>query len=250
MHDIVLHRFFSPIKKEVENMLKHLFFDLDDTLIKCSGVFYDIEDIVAKKILEYTNQYTYDEIRKKFNEKQFENLEKHGYGPQNFECSLMQATYEIVGYDFFKDNLQEFIRKEASVLYSEEIELIDGAKESIEYLYNKGYEMSIITKGMEDVQKKRVEALSIKNYFKDYHIVKHKLKSDYEELLKEYSLKPEDCYMIGNSPKGDINEAKKAGLNTIYIPNEHTWNYEDEEISIEDPKTSILKDISEIRNIL
>lgn len=231
-------------------MKKHLFFDLDDTLIKCSGYFYDVEDVVARKILEYTKKYTYDEIRIKFNEKQYENLEKYGYGPANFECSLMQTTYDIIGYDFFKDNLQDFIKKESEILYNGDIELIDGAKESVEYLYNRGYEMSIITKGMEDVQKKRVEALSIKNYFKDYHIVKHKLKSDYEELLKEYNLKPEECYMIGNSPKGDINEAKKAGLNTIYIPNEHTWNYEDEEISEDAPTTNILKNIREIKNIL
>lgn len=231
-------------------MAKHLFFDLDDTLIKCSGYFYDVEDVVAKKVLEYNQEYTYDEIRKKFNEKQFENMEKHGYGPQNFECSLMQAAYEIMGYDFFKDDIQSFIKQEAEILYNGDIELIEGAKDAIEYLYKKGYDMSIITKGMEDVQTKRVEGLSIKKYFKDYRIVKHKLKSDYEELLREYKLKPEDCYMIGNSPKGDINEAKKAGLNTIYIPNEHTWNYEDEEISITKPKTSVLNNIIEIKNIL
>ena len=230
-------------------MKKHLFFDLDDTLIKCSGYFYDVEDVVAKKILEYTDAYSYTEIKVKFNEKQFANLEKHGYGPQNFECSLMQVACEIIGYDFFKDNIQSFIKNEAEVLYNGDIELIDGAEETVEYLYKKGYEMSIITKGMQDVQKKRVESLSIKKYFKDYHIVKHKLKSDYEELLKEYKLKPEDCYMIGNSPKGDINEAKKAGLNTIYIPNEHTWNYEDEEISEDAPKTNVLENIMEIKNI-
>lgn len=230
-------------------MAKHLFFDLDDTLIKCSGYFYDVEDVVAKKILEYNRQYTYDEIILKFNDKKIENIDKRGFGPQNFECSLMQVASEIIGYDFFRDDIQNFIKKEAEILYTGDIELIEGAKEAVEYLYNKGYEMSIITKGMEDVQTKRVEGLSIKNYFKDYHIVKHKLKSDYEELLKEYKLKPEDCYMIGNSPKGDINEAKKAGLNTVYIPNEHTWNYEDEEISLEAPTTNVLKDISEIKNI-
>ena len=231
-------------------MKKHLFFDLDDTLIKCTVFFYDIEDVVAKKILEYNKQYTYDEIILKFDNKKIENLEKRGFGPQNFECSLMQVASEIIGYDFFRDDIQSFIKKESEILYNGDIELIEGAKEAVEYLYNKGYDMSIITKGMEDVQKKRVEALSIKKYFKDYHIVKHKLKEDYEELLKEYKLKPEECYTIGNRPKGDINEAKKAGLNTIYIPNEHTWNYEDEEISLEKPETSVLKNIIEIKNLL
>ena len=102
---------------------------------------------------------------------------------------------------------------------------------------------------MEDVQKRRVEALSIKKYFADYTIVKHKTKSDYEEILKKYNLKPEDCYMIGNSPKGDINEAKKAGFNTVYIPNEHTWSYEDEKVDDALPKTNVLKNIKEIKNI-
>ena len=231
-------------------MKKHLFFDLDDTLIKCSGYFYDVEDLVAEKILEYTKKYTHEEIKKEFNKQQYANMEEHGYGPSNFECSLMQVAYKLVGYDFFKDNLQDFIKDEAKILYNGDIELIDGAKESVEYLYNKGYEMSIITKGMKDVQKRRVEELSIKNYFKDYHIVKHKLKSDYEELLKIYNLKPEQCYMIGNSPKGDINEAKKAGLNTIYIPSEHTWNYEDEKIIELEPITNVLNNITEITNIL
>lgn len=230
-------------------MNKHIFFDLDDTLIKCSGYFYDVEDVVARKILEYNSIYTYDEIRHKFNEKQYENLEKHGYGPQNFECSLMQVACEIMGYDFFKNDIQNFIKKCTKILYNDNIELIDGASEAVEYLYNKGYKLSIITKGMKDVQKRRVEALSIKKYFSDYTIVKHKTKSDYEEILKKYNLKPEDCYMIGNSPKGDINEAKKAGFNTVYIPNEHTWDYEEEEISMEKPETSILKNITEIKKI-
>ena len=42
---------------------KHLFFDMDDTLIKCSGYFYDVEDIVANKILEYTDKYTFEELK-------------------------------------------------------------------------------------------------------------------------------------------------------------------------------------------
>ena len=177
-------------------------------------------------------------------------MEKYGYGPKNFECSLMQASYDMIGYEFFADNIQDFIKKETKRLYTDNVELLKGVEESIQYLYDKGYEMYIITKGMEDIQRKRVEALSIKNYFKDYSIVKHKLKSDYEEILKKYQLKPEECYMIGNSPKGDINEAKKAGFNTIYIPSKYTWSYEEETIDMGEPETSVLNDIRDIMTIL
>ena len=231
-------------------MQKYLFFDLDDTLVKCSGYYYDVEDVVAKKLLEYHPKYSYDEIRERFNEKQFENLEKHGYGPRNFECSLMQVSYEMIGYEFFADNLQEFIQKESQKLYTDQVELLNGVEESIQYLYQKGYEMYIITKGIEDLQRRRFEGLSIKEYFKDYSIVKHKLKSDYEEILKKYHLKPEECYMIGNSPKGDINEAKKAGLHTIFVPNKDTWSYEEETIDLREPETKVLEEMREIMNIL
>ena len=39
---------------------------MDDTLIKCSGYFYDVEDIVANKILEYTTKYTFEELAQYF----------------------------------------------------------------------------------------------------------------------------------------------------------------------------------------
>lgn len=229
---------------------KYLFFDLDDTLVKCSGYYYDVEDKIIYKYLEYTNKYTFSEIKEMFNEKQFSNIQKHGYGPDNFKYSLMQIGSEIVGYDFFKDNLSELILKEAQILYDSPLELIDGAEETIKYLYEKGYEMYIITKGADHVQTARLNRLPIKKYFSDYYIVKHKVKEDYENILQNHKLNPSDCYMIGNSPKGDINEAKYAGLNTIYIPNECTWGPETEKISDLMPKTFELENIKNIMEIL
>ncbi len=229
---------------------KHLFFDMDDTLIKCSGYFYDVEDIVANKILEYTNQYTFEEIKSMFNEKQISNIEEHGYGPDNFKYSLMQVGSEVIGYNFFKDGLAEFISETAQVLYDSPIELIDGVEETIKYLHDKGYDMHIITKGSVKVQTDRLERLPIRSYFKNHYIVKHKLKSDYEEILKSCKLEADKCFMIGNSPKGDINEAKLAGLNTIFIPNDQTWSLEDEAISEALPKTFKLESIVEMKNVL
>lgn len=229
---------------------KHLFFDMDDTLIKCSGYFYDVEDAVANKILEYTNKYTFEELKAMFNEKQIENIEEHGYGPDNFKFSLMQVGSEVIGYDFFKDDLASFISQTAQVLYDSPIELLDGVEETIKYLHDKGYEMHIITKGSVKVQTDRLERMPIREYFKNHYIVKHKLKSDYEEILKSCKLEADNCFMIGNSPKGDINEAKLAGLNTIFIPNDQTWSPEDEAISEALPKTFELENILEMKMIL
>lgn len=228
---------------------KHLFFDLDDTLIKCSGYFYDIMDTVAYKFLEYDLDYSLKEIKELFDEIQMENIAEHGYGPDNFKYSLMQAGSRLLGYDFFKDNLAEFIENETKILYNHPIELIDGAEETIKYLYNKGYNLHILTKGSQKVQKDRVNKLPIKKYFDDYYIVKHKEKSDYEDILTSCKLSSKDCFMIGNSPKGDINEAKLAGFNTVYIPSADTWSLEDEKIANTKPKTYELDNILGLKNI-
>ena len=36
--------------------------------------------------------------------------------------------------------------------------------------------------------------------------------------------------MIGNSPKSDINPALEAGLNAVFVPHEHTWVLEKQDI--------------------
>ena len=75
---------------------KTLFFDLDDTLIKCSGYYDEVEDRVISELCKYTNDYNYDELRKAFNIRQAENLLEYGYGPKNYVLSLKQITKETI----------------------------------------------------------------------------------------------------------------------------------------------------------
>ena len=37
-------------------------------------------------------------------------------------------------------------------------------------------------------------------------------------------------WMIGNSPKSDVNPALEAGLNAVFVPHAHTWVLENQEI--------------------
>ena len=38
------------------------------------------------------------------------------------------------------------------------------------------------------------------------------------------------AWMIGNSPKSDVNPALEAGLNAVFVPHAHTWILEKQEI--------------------
>jgi putative hydrolase of the HAD superfamily len=41
---------------------------------------------------------------------------------------------------------------------------------------------------------------------------------------------PAETWMIGNSPKSDVNPALEAGLNAVFVPHAHTWVLEKQDI--------------------
>ena len=57
-----------------------------------------------------------------------------------------------------------------------------------------------------------------------------KNKSAYEELARVRGFDVDRTWMIGNSPKSDINPALDAGQRAVFIPHERTWTLEREEI--------------------
>ena len=52
----------------------------------------------------------------------------------------------------------------------------------------------------------------------------------YVRLVQDRSLTPGRTWMIGNSPKSDINPALAAGLNAVFVPHAHTWVLEKQDI--------------------
>ena len=53
--------------------------------------------------------------------------------------------------------------------------------------------------------------------------------------------------MIGNSPKSDINPALEAGINAVFVPHEHTWRLEHEEVRAGAGRLLTLTRFSELR---
>ena len=52
----------------------------------------------------------------------------------------------------------------------------------------------------------------------------------YRSLAEERGFDMDRTWMIGNSPKSDINPALKAGLRAVFIPHPRTWGLEHEEV--------------------
>ena len=68
----------------------------------------------------------------------------------------------------------------------------------------------------------------------------------YACLVRERSLVAERTWMVGNSPKSDINPALAAGLNAVYVPHPRTWGLEKEEIQAANGRLLILESFSDL----
>jgi len=49
--------------------------------------------------------------------------------------------------------------------------------------------------------------------------------------VAKYELEPETTWMVGNSPKSDINPALAAGINAVFVPHDNTWILEHESVN-------------------
>jgi putative hydrolase of the HAD superfamily len=48
--------------------------------------------------------------------------------------------------------------------------------------------------------------------------------------VREQAFDPALTWMIGNSPRSDVNPALEAGINAVFVPHADTWVLEREEL--------------------
>ena len=109
------------------------------------------------------------------------------------------------------------------------IELIAQVEETLEY-FSTRHDLTLFTKGNPEEQKLKLDRSGVAIYFGHTAIVKEKDARSYAALIQERSFNPERAWMIGNSPKSDINPALEVGLNAVFVPHPHTWSLEHEEV--------------------
>ena len=69
----------------------------------------------------------------------------------------------------------------------------------------------------------------------------------YRSLVAQRAMEPGNTWMIGNSPKSDINPALEAGLNAVFVPHQHTWMLEKQDIVPGDGRLLVLEGFEQLR---
>ena len=214
---------------------QHLIFDADDTLWENNIYFEQAFD----QFCEYLNHSTLtpDQIRAVLDEIEIENNRIHGYGAENFGRNLSQCFLHLAERAVDEHDLSR-VTAYAHEILSREIELMPGVAETLPFLAEK-HELTMFTKGDQKEQNRKIDLSGLRPWFAHCAVVKEKNRDAYLDLASVRGFDPDRSWMIGNSPKSDMNPALAAGLRAVWVPHERTWTLEREEIR--DPACRMVK---------
>lgn len=207
---------------------QNLLIDCDDTLWQ-NNIYF--EQTIATFIERLSHQHlSPQEVRLFLNDVERENILKHGYGSHSFAHALV-TCFERLAERPITPELHDFIWGFAHRVSTADLEIIDGVPETLNYLAERRHHLVIMTKGNIVEQSGKVERSGLKDYFAAVEVVAEKNPAAYKEVVEKYQLAPQKTWMIGNSPKSDINPALAAGINAVFVPHDMTWILEHETVN-------------------
>ena len=203
-----------------------LLIDADDTLWE-NNIYF--ERAIAQ-FISFLNHRTYtpEQVREVLNDVERENIVRHGYGLHSFAHALVD-TFEKLTVDPITPELHAEIHRIAHEIAEHPVQLIEDVPQTLEYLAAR-HHLLMVTKGDITEQSGKVERSGLRSYFSAIEIVAEKNVGAYHGVVEKYGLALERTWMVGNSPKSDINPALSAGVNAVFVPHDNTWILEHEEV--------------------
>ncbi|HVO81557.1 MAG TPA: HAD family hydrolase [Terriglobales bacterium] len=204
-----------------------LLIDADDTLWE-NNIYF--ERAIAN-FISFLNHHEYspEQVREVLNDVERECILTHGYGLHSFAHALAQ-TFERLAVEPLTPALRETINGFAHTIAEHPVEFLSGVPETVQYLSER-HHLILMTKGAVPEQTGKVERSGLEEYFSAVEIVAEKDVETYQDVVSKYGLESDSTWMIGNSPKSDINPALAAGLNAVFVPHGNTWILEHEEVA-------------------
>lgn len=203
-----------------------LIFDLDDTLLDTSDLYWRARSIFVKKLSKegFEKAVIVDEFEKI----DTKNIQKIGFSPYRYGKS-MSETYVFLCSQFNRNIQKEtltFLSDVAGqVVVNTVPNVIKGAIELLEWTHRKFY-LVVLTRGEEKVQYKKLQESKLIKYFREIYIVPYKNVQVFQSTLTKIGFEPDQTWVIGDSIKSDINPGILVGAKCIlYNYKHHSYSW-------------------------
>lgn len=213
-----------------------LLIDADDTLWE-NNIYFERAIAGFISFLNH-HEFSPEQVREVLNDVERECIVKHGYGLHSFAHALVD-TFERLSVEHVTSELHAQILSFSKIISEHPIEILADVIPTLQYLSER-HRLIMLTKGAIVEQTGKIERSGLKDYFEATEIVAEKNSATYHEVVEKYQLSPDSTWMVGNSPKSDINPALAAGLHAVFVPHGNTWILEHEEVNAAAPPQRLL----------
>jgi putative hydrolase of the HAD superfamily len=201
-----------------------LLIDADDTLWE-NNIYFERAIASFISFLDH-KVHTAEQVREHLNACERATIAAHGYGLQSFRRSLTDCFEQLTETSITPERHAQIVSFTQAIA-SSEIELLPGVLKTLEELSAR-HRLIMVTKGNEVEQVDKLERSGLRPFFSAVVVLAEKNSAAYRAVIQEHGCELASTWMIGNSPKSDINPALAAGLNAVFIPHDFTWVLEHE----------------------
>jgi putative hydrolase of the HAD superfamily len=213
----------------------NLVLDADDTLWDSNIHFLEAFDSFVEAFAALGIEAHRDSVKAAVREAEIELIQTHGYGRRPYVIALERAVAQLAS-EPHHEALRCEVEKIGNNLIERHCDLLPGVEETVPELARR-HTLILFTKGQRDEQMRKLERSGLAPYFSRVETPREKDPDSYRRLVAAAGLDCQRTFMIGNSPRSDINPALRAGLRAaIYIPHQQTWELEHEELDSADPR--------------
>lgn len=206
-------------------------FDADDTLWSNEPYFREAEEKFCDLMEGYLPRHS---MQRELFATEIENLKLYGYGIKAFMLSMVETALKTGG-DTLPVSVVASIIEIGRTQLELPVILLEGVEEVLKALHGK-YRLVMVTKGDLLDQERKLERSGLAGYFHHIEIVSEKRESDYRKLLRHLDIQPEEFMMVGNSLKSDVLPVLELGCYGVHVPFHTTWEHEQVDVIVTDPK--------------
>lgn len=220
---------------------RHLVIDGDDTLWE-NNIFFEAAAEAFIDFLDHST-LTREQVRAVLDEVERANLARHGYGSAAFGRNLQETFRRLTDRDVADHELEHLAELGRQVV-AQPVQLLPGVEETLAELAGR-HDLTLFTKGEHEEQTMKVDRSGLAGHFDRVVVTPEKDVAAYVELVDAHGFDPEATWMIGNSPRSDVNPPLEAGLRAVFIPHPQTWSLEVVEV-VESDRLLVLERFAQL----
>lgn len=205
--------------------IKVIAFDADDTLWDCQGHFEIVMQQLYDELVPWVDRET---AALELFATERKNMRLLGYGVKAFTLSMLETAMRVSHNQMPAETISRILQQCYGLLEFP-CPPLPEVRETLATLHDKGWHMVVFTKGELLDQEHKLERSGLTPFFEHTEITSDKGETEFQNLCRKLSIKPEELLMVGNSLKSDIAPALAIGCQAVYIPFHVTWQLEHHE---------------------